>query len=211
MKIYLLRHGKSEEHERQIRQHPGSDLGLEGKKQAKKVAKRLVAEAIQVIIASPWPRALTTAKIVVKAMKLPVVVYEGAHEIIQNPILGGLPYDHELNKEFIETIRKEGRGLDWKFRGSGESIKEVLSRARKFKADLLKKYQGQNVLVVSHGYFLSSLVSLFLAGDETDDEILRSILVATLSYENTGLSLIEYAERVDTWKLMYFNDYSHLR
>lgn len=211
MKIYLLRHGKSEEHEKQTRQHPGSDLGSEGKKQAKKAAMRLKVEPIEVIISSPWPRALTTAKIVAKAIKLPVTVDEGVHEIIQNPILNNLPYDHELTREFIEIVKKEGRSVDWKFCGGGESIRDVLIRARKFKADLLKKYAGKNVLIVSHGYFLSGLVSLFLAGDGTDDQILRSILVATLSYENTGLSLIEYVERVETWKLMYFNDSSHLK
>lgn len=212
MKIYLLRHGKSEEHEKQIRQHPGSDLGPEGKKQAKKAAKRLMAEPIEVIIASPWPRALTTAKILAQAMKLPVIVDESAHEILQNPILNGLPYDHPLAQEYLETVKqKKNRVVDWKFRGDGESIRDVLNRARKFKADLLDRYAGKNILVVSHGFFLSSLASLFLAGDETDDQILHNIVVATLSYENTGLSLIEYAERVDTWKLMYFNDSSHLK
>ncbi|TSC87707.1 MAG: putative phosphoglycerate mutase [Microgenomates group bacterium Gr01-1014_16] len=116
MKIYLLRHGKSEEHEKQIRQHPGSDLGPEGKKQAKKVAKRLKAEPIEVIISSPWPRALTTAKIVARAMKLPVIIDERAHEIIQNPVLNGLPYDHQLAREFLETVKKQGKDVDWKFR-----------------------------------------------------------------------------------------------
>jgi len=170
-----------------------------------------MAEPIEVIISSPWPRALTTAKIVAKALQLPVVVDDRAHEIMQNPILNGLPYGHELALEYIETVKKGGKDVDWKFRGGGESIRDVLNRAREFKADLLKKYLGQNVLFVSHGYFLSSLASLFLAGDETDDQILRGIVVATLSYENTGLSLIEYIENVDTWKLMYFNDHSHLK
>ena len=95
MKIYLLRHGKSADHEKQIRQHPGSDLGLEGKKQAKKVAKRLKAESIEVIISSPWPRALTTAKIIARSLKLPLIIDERTSEYAQNPILNSLPYEHE--------------------------------------------------------------------------------------------------------------------
>jgi len=211
MKIYLLRHGKSAEHEKQIRQHPGSDLGPQGKKQAKKVAKRLIAEPIEVIISSPWPRALTTAKIIARSLKLPLVIDERTSEYVQNPVLNSLPYEHELNVEYLDTVKKEGRSVDWKFRSGGESIRDLLIRAREFKSDLLKQYPDKNVLVVSHGFFLSGLISLFLAGDKTDDQILHNILIGTLSYENTGLSLIEYVERVDTWKLMYFNDFSHLK
>lgn len=201
----------SGEHEKQVRQHPGSDLGSEGKKQAKTVAKRLKAEPVEVIISSPWPRALSTAKIVARALKLPVIIDERVHEIIQNPILSKLPYGHDIAREYIQAIKTDNHDVDWKFRGAGESVRDVLSRAREFKSDLLAKYAGKNVLVVSHGFFLSGLVSLFLAGDETDDQILHEIVIATSSHENTGLSLIEYVEHVETWKLMYFNDSTHLR
>lgn len=58
MKIYLLRHGKSAEHEKQVRQHPGSDLGPEGKKQAKKAAA--LGNRLQFCL----PQILTSSKII---------------------------------------------------------------------------------------------------------------------------------------------------
>lgn len=41
MKIYLLRHGVSEDHEQKRSQGPGSKLSAEGVKQAEKDAERL--------------------------------------------------------------------------------------------------------------------------------------------------------------------------
>lgn len=210
MKIYLLRHGKSREHELNLRQSPSSDLGEVGKKQAVKAAERLKAEPIEIILSSHWPRALTTAKTVAEKLKLAVVIDERISELINNPILDGVPYESVINQEFLKEIKQSGHELDWKFKKGGESLREVINRVRKFKKEVLKKYPGKNILIVSHGYVISTLLALFLTEDETDDDLLRTVLLGTLAHENTAVSILKFWELRQRWQLVAFNDYSHL-
>ncbi|HSX39125.1 MAG TPA: histidine phosphatase family protein [Candidatus Saccharimonadales bacterium] len=211
MKLYLVRHGKTEDDANNTRQSMSSELGELGKKQAQAIAERLSHEKFDVIFSSNWARAHSTAKAISEKINLPITIDKRLREQGTNPIIDTLSHDHELSKAYKAEALIEGRkSMHWKFKGEGESMKEVLDRVNNFKEFLEKNYIGKNVLVVSHGAFISALIpSIFMEGFATSEIIWR----ASFSFrrqENTGLTLLVKVPDRDEWSLRYFNDASHL-
>lgn len=210
MKLYLIRHGKTGDHEKQIRQSPQSPLGKVGHSQAKALAKRLSQGKYDVLLASPWPRALETAEHLAKELKLPIEIYENIHEQHQNPKVHSLKYTHKLAKKYLAEAHEHGRkSMDWKFEGDGESRRELIQRAREFKQYLESNYVGKSVVVVSHGGFMSALIPVLIAAKMSLEDIWR-LSYSFYTFENTSVSLLEYTPERDEWSLRYFNDASHL-
>jgi broad specificity phosphatase PhoE len=64
MRLYLIRHGKTDAYLENKRQSPESTLGELGKDQANRLAARLKNVEFDVLISSHWPRAKQTAEII---------------------------------------------------------------------------------------------------------------------------------------------------
>ncbi len=210
MKLYLIRHGKTADHENKIRQSPDSALGKIGHAQAKALANRLRNEKFDVLLSSPWPRALTTSQYLSKSLNLPIEIEETLHEQHNNPVVHSISYGHKIAKEYLKDAQEFGRkDMDWKFRGLGESRKEILDRAAIFKKLLMTNYANKSVLVVSHGGFLSALIPILIA-DHLPMNALWKLSYAFYTFENTSITHLEYNPTHDEWTLKYFNDASHL-
>jgi broad specificity phosphatase PhoE len=210
MKLFLVRHGLTEEHAVKIRQSPESKLSDAGVEQAKKAAGRLKREGIEVVFASPWPRAKETAEVIAKELGLATELREELQEIGKHPVLNKIAHESELNQRYIEERDKSGGNLDWKFMGGGESLREVRARAIEFRDHLLEKHLGQAVLVVSHGVMMGCLIGVCVLGGKGEEaEFIK--FIRTLRFDNTGVSLLEYEKKDRQWRMRFLNDHGHLR
>ncbi len=210
MKLFLIRHAKSADHEALRRQTPTSPLGEEGKRQAQKVAQRMKEESVDVIFASKWDRARETAEYIAKAVEKEVELFDGIHEKEQNPVVYGLSIEDPVIKRYQEELAHFERDMHWKFDGQGESIHEVIKRAQAFCKHLEEEHSGQNVLVVSHGIFISIFVIRALLGKNYDEDAFIKLLYG-ISIKNTGITCMEYDPIKESWVLRYLNDHLHLK
>jgi probable phosphoglycerate mutase len=215
MNIFFVRHAKSENYDFNKRQGPDSQLGKTGKKQARLVANRLAKIAkngsgnFDMILTSPWVRATETAEIIAKKTGLKLDEHPLIHEYLSNKILTNQPMDSDIVKEFNDAVKNKGVNFDWKFRGEGECMRDVINRAIKFKNKLLSNHLGKNYVVVSHGLFITTFVTLLILGDNYDDSQFKTIS-ELIRLENTSLTHLEYDEDSNRWKIKCLNDFSHL-
>lgn len=197
MKLYLVRHGQTKENKLGIvmGQRPGglSDLG---KKQIKKLARRLKDEKIDYIFTSDLKRAVGTAKEIAKFHpRVKLVKAKGLRERHH-----GI-YQGKQVKFWIEAKEKSGKEWhEFKPRG-GESSVEVQRRVIKFYKKVVAKYPRGSVLFVAHGNALTELL-LFLLGKSQD---------RYLDYhpDNAALSILEVG-RSRKPKVFLLNSTRHL-
>jgi len=209
MKIYLIRHGESDAMDKSVRQTPDSPLGEKGFEQAGYVAKRFRNQEIDVVFSSTWVRAKQTAAGIAKALGKKLETFEGIHEKEQHPRLYGAGWASIIHNKYTKETEKNFHNLDWKFRGKGESLRDVIARAEKFKSHLIDKHKEQNVIAVTHGIFIRCFICVAVFGKKYDDESFIE-LYRTLSFNNTGVSLLEYEEENSRWHIRFINDHSHL-
>ena len=207
MRVYLVRHGQSTAHDTGKRQSPDSSLSQKGISQARLLARKIKKWGVSFdrVFSSDLARAKQTAEIIAKGLNCPVEVFVGIHEKEQHPDLYGLDTNSKLHKENVKAYEAHLKDLDYKFQGKGESVREVASRAIKFRNHLLGSHLGQDVLVVSHGIFIRSFIASCILGDSFDDSLFAQVH-AGLDIGNTGVSLLEFGEKNKNWKLIYLNN-----
>ena len=208
----MVRHGTSIAHDTGKRQSPDSPLSEKGRKQAYALGKRIKRWGVSFerVFTSKLPRANETAEIMAKILGSPVEVFEGIHEKEQHPDLYGADIASKLHGENVAAYTKYAGDLDYKFQGGGESVREVAKRASAFRDHLTKNHSGEDVLVVSHGIFIRSFVAVCVLGEDYRD-ISFSDLHSSITISNTGVSLMEYEEQSKKWKIVYLNNFSHLK
>jgi broad specificity phosphatase PhoE len=87
-------------------------------------------------------------------------------------------------------------------------VKDRASRA----LDLLEKRPESRILVVTHGYFMRTLLAYVLFGKSFTAEELGHIVKAIPNTEKSHISVFRYYEdgRENPWKLWVWNDHAHL-
>jgi len=144
-KYYLMRHGGSEGNVKGViscRVDGHDPLTEDGKKQAKDSARGLVGEKIDLIISSPFERTRETAEIVAEEVgidKSSVVFNESLGEIYCGE------FDGKHWNDFDFTNKHEG----------AETMQDIQHRVMKAMYEIDSKYEGKNILIVSHGGPLS--------------------------------------------------------
>ena len=108
-----------------------------GKSQVKETAQNLKSETFDVILTSPYKRAVETAEIINKEFRLPVVVLDELRERDG----GGID----------EKTWHEAFNFDSQVPFNGESATEFFERVYGVIEKIKQDYAGKKVLVVSHG------------------------------------------------------------
>jgi len=150
MEVVFIRHGKPDYTpcwERGFIGH-GKDLACltpEGIKQAEEVSKNSVLDGSELIISSPYTRALQTAAIISKNIQLDIIVEIDLHEFLPDKTFQCKEKeDTELHKDFIDCFGSYPTGETRKW----ETIKEIKNRV----IPVMKKYLAYNkIIVVAHG------------------------------------------------------------
>lgn len=199
-KIYLIRHGETEWNvSRKIQGHKDIPLTDTGIKQANLIADRLMSEDIDIIYSSDLKRAYDTAKIIGGKIGLEPNPRKEFREI-NFGIWEGL-YNDKIGLEYGEEIylwRKEPEKL--KIEG-GETLKEVQLRAMEELESVMNMNQDKNILIVSHGVTIKTMILGILD--------MNLFYFKNLTIDNVSLTIIEFREYNKVLKVL--NDTSHLK
>lgn len=207
MKVYFVRHGESEHNAKNLHQGPDAVLSAKGREQAQMLSERLKHIDIDAIISSPFERAKQTAEIINNKLNKKIE-YSPLFTEIRRP---SEYLDKHYQDKSVEELRLKilEKYNERDFHVSDEEnffdFKKRAAEAVKF----LEKRPEDNILVVTHGDFLSMLALSMALGDDirpSDFLKLRLFLHPT----NTGLSLIEYKEKQERWEIVTWNDLAHL-
>ncbi len=155
-KIILVRHGEPRYDEVLERNYfgMGFDLGKlteRGVLQAEERAKDPILKDAELIIASPYTRALQTAAIISRITQIPLTVENDLHEWMPDTTFKFVLDASKAHEEYIryQGVRKEGVVYHWE---SYEALKKRVLNA-------LKPYVGKHkkIIVVCHGIVMSTL------------------------------------------------------
>lgn len=199
-KIYLVRHGESEWNVlKKIQGQKNISLTQKGIEQAKLIGNRLINEKIDKIYSSDLSRAYKTATIIGNIIECDVTSIEELREI-NFGVWEGLTNDEIMNKYSSDLIlwRKEPEKLNL---NGAETLKELQTRAIKRLNKLIYDENINNVLIVSHGVTLKTIILGLL------DISLSNIKNLTLN--NVSLSIVEFREHNKVLKLL--NDTYHIK
>ncbi len=208
--VYFVRHGQSESNVLPIFQAPDSPLTELGMTQARRIAQRASRLPFEALISSPFLRARDTAAQIEKATGKKAEYSDLFIERMHPNELHGRPHDDPeasaLWLEFNRSLHTPGLKV-----GDGESYEELVARADAA-LRFLEEREESSLLVVTHGYFLRTIVGRVLLGDLlSPDAFLR--IQERASTENTALTALRH-ERGDEddyfWRLWVYNDHTHL-
>lgn len=150
-KYFLMRHAESEDNaygnlinSKDTTINPLTEKGIS---QAKASVEYLKDKKIDLIIHSPFLRTKQTSQIIAEELGLPKEFVLEDKKIVE---LQAGEYDRKSWEEFIEEFSSIKEKFE-KNIGEAESWEDVRKRAMEFIYDIDSKYEGKNILVVSHG------------------------------------------------------------
>lgn len=211
-KVYFVRHGETNLNKEKREQGPDAPLSDLGRKQAEFVAKRFDKIKVDKIISSSYARAKETTEIINKHLNKEVTYSDDLVERRPPSKYIGVSYTDPEYLEAKKTAR-EKRLIDPSWRLSDEeNFIDLKDRANRV-LSLLQNTEEDSLLVVTHGGFLAVIISTIIFGDELTYREYMKIFRA-LTMNNTGITLAEHGNETDEhdprWKLIIWNDHSHL-
>lgn len=145
MKIYSTRHGQTDYNKNELvlgtTDLPLNETGLA---QAEELAENVRKLGnIDIIIASPMLRAQTTAKAVAEKCGLEIITDERLREWDYG--------EYEGKSRFTDEFAESKTQFGVRMGKSGESLLQLSHRIYSVLDDIIEKFSGKNVLIVSHG------------------------------------------------------------
>ena len=201
MRLILVRHGETRENVKGICQgHLPGHLTSKGISQAKKVAKRLKDENIDVIYSSDLKRAKDTCREIVRYHQGIRVEY--VKEIRERNF--GC-FQGKTVEERAVMIEKAGKTYDEMVKKSGETMEEKNRRVLDFYNKTVKRHPEETVLWVTHGGCIRPILMMLKGID-----MKRYFdFFKELKPDNTSVSIIE-VDKVRGHSLQLVNCTKHL-
>ncbi|MBI4118346.1 MAG: histidine phosphatase family protein [Parcubacteria group bacterium] len=208
--VYFVRHGETGSNRDRTHQGPNEPLTDLGRKQAEIVADRLTRIPFDVIVASDLKRAHETSMAISK---------KTGKEVVESPLfrerkivteLIGLPHKSLEAEQIRSKVRARYDDPLWHY-SDEENFFDLRGRAKEAIA-FLEHYPQDNIVVVTHGMFLTTLIGVLIEPDMTPTfwQHIHNFLVTT----NTGITWCQkghpHSEKPDTWQLISWNDHAHL-
>lgn len=199
--VFFIRHGQSRENETGVREAGTSPLTDLGKEQAAATAERLKEVGIDIVLSSPYTRALETAKVIADTNKVPMVVAEEAHERkLPSSMIG----KHRQDPEVLTAVAKfeyawtKDVTLD-----DGESFQEMLTRADKLARNIESRTES-SIAVSTHELFSKFFLARRLLGDYLTPDLFINQFLHALRGGNGGIT--HFILHDGKWVLSTWND-----
>ena len=215
--VYLVRHGQSE-----INIHnyafgdEKSPLTALGHAQADQIAQRCSKLKIDVIISSTMLRAKETATAISRINPVAIELSDIFQERKNPSILNSNDrYKEPLRSKrdaWLASFYVENQQVE-----DGDNFATITKRAKRAMA-FLENRTEDTILVVAHGFILTTLLALIIIGDSITPEELKDFMLR-VKMENTGISVLQYdfegTEMYDNmklsgWSMRMWNDHAHL-
>jgi len=155
IKLIFVRHGESEKNTLDVKSCSLDKFPLteKGRREVNELAKK-IKDRIDLIITSPVLRARETAEILNKKLKVKILIDSLISEYNcgqwNDRFKKDLRENDENYQNYKQIISKEEK-YNFKMGITGESMKEIVKRTRKFINKIKKEYSNKNILLVSHG------------------------------------------------------------
>ncbi len=205
-KLYIVRHGESENNAKRIFQDGTPHLSEKGIKQAQALAKRVTKlPDIDLIVCSPFTRTRETLAEIQKIKEYKTVFTDLAIEIERPSELIGKSVDSDESQAVFDQIDENKDNPDWHY-SDEENFTDLKLRTIKL-LKFLESFDDKNILLVAHGVLLKMLISVMMFGDNltaTEHNTINNFLAT----RNTGITLCE--KKNDKWNMVTWNDIAHL-
>ena len=208
--VYMVRHGQSEANASAVFQGLHSPLSEIGQTQAQKIAERVGHLGCEALIASPLLRTKQTAEAITALTGIMPEYSDLFVERIKPARLNDtLHADQEANAlwhEWEKSLSTQDMRIE-----DGENFDEIMTRADKALA-FLQNRPEKSLIVVTHGYFLKTIVARVMLGTHMTPEAFKHFQMHTHT-QNTGLTVLKYKDRFETplsWHVWVYNDHAHL-
>ena len=206
MELYLIRHGQSASNANPANKTLEPPLTELGERQARRAGSELADRGIVRLYCSPMLRALQTARLIAEPLGLVPHVFVGLHEWYSQRDYHGLTRQQMMDVCPDVVLPEDVTDGGWYYYPWVDiptMLVQVGKNARRFLVHLERHHPEphERVAVVSHGGFLSTLISTFY-GLEPDDDPDR------FAHRNAAISKVR---RIDgLTQLRYMSRLSHL-
>ena len=174
MKIYVVRHGETNENISKMMQgNMDTELNDAGRKQAYDLVKKVASCDVDLIFSSPLKRAYDTAKIIAQGKR--IVVDERLKSRNHGEFQG--ISRNEINLKDYWNIKKNIRYE------KAESVRDLYDRIVYLLMDINRYYPDKNVLLVTHSG-ITRILYYYFNGIPEDGDL--------TSYKSTNCSFEEY-------------------
>lgn len=200
MKLYMIRHGKTEYNQKEIIQGGAVDSPLlsEGVEGAVSVGKALADKNFASVYVSPLGRTRQTADCILQQWKdqPPLILEEGLREMFFGD-WDGRPVHAIAQEPEYKNLRHHPKNYDPSNFG-GESYRQIVQRGKETLTKIVQNHQeNEEVLIVSHGVFITS-VARCLTGtaiaDLRNQGLVDNTSITRLNVQNGEFFLEAYNE-----------------
>lgn len=146
--VYFVRHAEPnyENHDDMMR-----ELSEKGLKDRKLVTEFLMDKEIQVVLSSPYKRAIDTVRDFAEKMAIDIATIDEFRE---------RRVDSQWIEDFNSFCKKQWEDFEYKL-SDGECLREVQNRNILALEKVIDKYKGKNIVVGSHGTALSTIINYY--------------------------------------------------
>ena len=149
--IYMIRHAKSPF---VVGQELTRELSTQGLIDAKKVADIMDNKKIDLIVSSPYKRAIQTIEEIATNKDIEIIVYE---ELRERQLKGAFKLTED---EIYQAIKTSFEDVDFHLTDE-ESIRDVQNRAIPVIKNLLNNYEGKTIIIGTHGNVMTIIMNYF--------------------------------------------------
>jgi probable phosphoglycerate mutase len=204
-KIYLVRHGQTNNNVTHTVQGADSVLSAKGEQQAILLSERLQQLSFQHLFVSDYVRTRQTVAPLLDYLTIQPEYTHLARETKMPSRFVGVSNQSEDFLEFYKLSTENINDPEWRY-ADEETFYDVVRRVADF-FTLITSQPG-DVVVVTHGRFLTYMVMYVVTkGNLTTDIWLNCRHGFETS--NTGITILEYNESWLDWRLLTFNDHAH--
>lgn len=146
--VYFVRHAEPnyKNHDDMTR-----ELSEKGLKDRKLVTDFFMDKEIQIVLSSPYKRAIDTVRQFAEKKGIDITVIDEFRE---------RRVDSQWIEDFNSFCKKQWEDFEYKL-SDGECLREVQNRNIMALKKVIEKYQGQNIVVGSHGTALSTIINYY--------------------------------------------------
>ena len=146
--VYFVRHAEPDYKNHNDMERP---LTLKGKEDSKLVTDYLKEKEIEIVLSSPYVRAVQTVKDFADSY---------GHTITTDSDFRERKIDSDWIEDFNRFAEQQWKDFDYKL-SDGESLREVQIRNVDALRQVIKEYPDKNIVIGSHGTALSTIINYF--------------------------------------------------
>jgi probable phosphoglycerate mutase len=202
--IYLVRHGQTQANAEQYLGGRDELLSAVGEKQAAVVGQRLESLSADTLLASDWPRAQQTAKIISEMIGLDVETVPDLGEHMIPLSLKNKSYEDDTYAEYKKACAEHWGDPNFRVEDA-ENYHDLFARAERLRIHL-ETIDSEVIIAVSHSRFLRFFTAYMTMRDTLTAEA-ELHMSTVLRPKNTSITGFTFDK--GQWTLFTWGDQAH--